>query len=171
MKERKAFLSITRYALLPRFGDTDFDIYLEYEIDRFNVFKTYKYPDTSMSSAIRIACHEAHVNHTNALHAIKMYTRRNRMMHCSISNYIKESQYEKLAIQLDRDIKDVPYVFGEKERDQMLAVLEYIRDLYFDDLEDPESPILSEKAIRRLEERRKRRLRALQCSGKPVVNS
>ena len=124
-----------------------------------------------MSRAIRIACHEAHINHTDALHAIKMYTRRNKMMHCSIGYYIKDSQYDKLTIQLDRDIKDVPHVFGKRKRDQMLAVLKSIRDLFFDDMNDPENSVLSEEAIRCLDERRKKRLRAIRCSDKPVVES
>ncbi|KAG7004540.1 hypothetical protein G7Y79_00024g054900 [Physcia stellaris] len=116
----------------------------EWQINRYNPSKTYNYPDIPMTSAIRTACHEAQINHTNAL----------------ISHYIKEGLFEKLALQIDRDIKDVPYVFGKKERDQMLAVLKYIRDLFFDDIKDPESPILSEEAMRRLAEKREKRRRA-----------
>ena len=57
-------------------------------------------------------------------------------------------------------------IFGKKKRDQMLAVLKYIRDLFFDDISNPESSVFSEEALRRLGEKREKRRRARSNEGK-----
>ena len=64
------------------------------------------------------------------------------------------------GLQLDQNIKAVPHVFGKEERNQMLAVLIYIRDLFFDDMGDPENPVYDEEELRYLAEKRAKRQRA-----------
>ena len=88
------------------------------------------------------------MGYDNTLYSIRSYVARNEAMHSMISLYIQNCDWNALALQLSRDIKDLPHVFGGEEYKHMLRVLHSVRDRYFIGIENPEEPALTALAIR-----------------------
>ena len=102
-------------------------------------------PDLPTINAIAKACTELRLDHENTRFAIRWYSQRNEEMHCKANVYIQQCDWNALATQLWKDIRELPNVFGDEEYRQMQTALGVIKDRYFDKL-DPVSPVPSEKA-------------------------
>ena len=102
-------------------------------------------PDQPTVHAIDKACTELRVDHENTRFAIRWYSQRNEEMHCKVNIHIQQCDWNALAIQLWKDIRELPNVFGDEEYRHMQKALDVIKDRYFDKL-DPVSPVPSEKA-------------------------
>lgn len=49
---------------------------------------------------------------------IKWYSTRNQKMHSGINQYIRTCNWNGLGARLLEDLKDIPHLFGETDRDQ-----------------------------------------------------
>ena len=96
--------------------------------------------------AIDKACTELKLDLENTLFTIRWYSQRNEEMHCKVNIHIQQCDWNALATQLWKDIRELPNVFGDEEYRHMQKVLDVIKDRYFEKL-DPTSPVISEKAI------------------------
>ena len=135
---------------------------LEEEATRHRRWKAGKLstePSMTCTDAIQNASEELGLDLNITHYAIRQYARRNELMHCRVSLYIKNCDWKPLAIQLHKDIQGLPGIFGPEEHKHMLAVLELIRDRYFFDFTNPWNPIESDEAVRLATERRNKRLR------------
>ncbi|KAL2048022.1 hypothetical protein ABVK25_011118 [Lepraria finkii] len=104
------------------------------------------FPDRPTIEAIKKACTELGLNYENTRFAIRWYSRRNEVMHSKVGIYIQQCDWNALATQLWRDIRDLPNVFGDEEYRHMHKALDKIKDRYFDKL-DPEKPVHNVKAM------------------------
>ena len=102
-------------------------------------------PDLPTINAIAKVCTELRLDHENTRFAIRWYSQRNEEMHCKVNVYIQQCDWNALAPQLWKDIRELPNVFGDEEYRHMQKALDMIKDRYFDEL-DPVSPVPSEKA-------------------------
>ena len=105
------------------------------------------FPDRPTIHAIDKACTELRLDHENTFFAIRWYSHRNEEMHCKVNIHIQQCDWNALAIQLWKDIRELPNVFGDEEYRHMQKALGVIKDRYFEKL-DPVSPVMSGKAIK-----------------------
>ena len=73
----------------------------------------------------------------NVFYSIRRYAKRNQVMHSMVGVYIKNCDFNPLAMQLSRDIKDVRHIFGDTEYKNMMQVLHATRDRYFTGIDNP----------------------------------
>ena len=105
-------------------------------------------PPMKTTLAIENAISETGMDYDNTLYSIRRYVSRNEAMHSMINVYITKCDWNALALQISRDIKDLPHVFGGEEYKNMLQVLRSMRERYFISIENPSEPALTELAIR-----------------------
>ncbi|CAF9926697.1 MAG: hypothetical protein HETSPECPRED_006397 [Heterodermia speciosa] len=112
-------------------------------------------PAMKTTFAIEKAISETGMDYGNTMYSIRRYARRNEVMHSMVSVFIKNCQWEALALQISRDIKDLPSVFGDTEYKNMRQVLHSMRDRYFLSVENPAEPILTDLAVKRWMDRQR----------------
>ena len=79
----------------------------------FRIVNESPYPHTPKTNALIRTCQETDYNEENARYSIKMYGKRNQIMHSNVSQYIKDLKFDFLALQVGRDLKEVTSVFGK----------------------------------------------------------
>ena len=104
-------------------------------------------PPMKTTLAIENAISETGMDYDNTLYSIRRYVSRNEAMHSMINVHITKCDWNALALQMSRDIKDLPHVFGGEEYKNMSQVLREMRDRYFIGIENPSEPALTELAI------------------------
>ncbi|KAK3176585.1 hypothetical protein OEA41_007908 [Lepraria neglecta] len=103
-------------------------------------------PEQPTIDAIEKACNELKLDHDNTRFSIRWYSHRNEEMHCKVNIHIQQCDWNALATQLWKDIRELPNVFGDEEYRHMQKALDTIKDRYFAEL-DPVNPTHSEKAL------------------------
>ncbi|KAL8693259.1 MAG: hypothetical protein Q9224_003787 [Gallowayella concinna] len=105
-------------------------------------------PPVPLTDAICAATSRLKIDWRNIFDAIEWYAERNKAMHDSVLWYIKNCEWETLAVQLARDLREVPTIFGSEDRDKMVKVIEEIRDRFFEALLPQNSPTTLEARAR-----------------------
>ena len=106
-------------------------------------------PPMKATLAIENAIRETGMDYDNTLYSIRSYANRNEVMHSMVSVFIKNCNWDALALQMSRDIKDLPRVFGHREYEDMRQVLLSLRDRYFTNINNPSKPELTALAMER----------------------
>ena len=129
-------------------------------------------PVMEMTTAVNNASHAIGTDLENILYAIRLYATRKEKMHSKVSVHIKECDWQKLVVQLYRDIHELKNVFGDEEYKKMSKALNTIKERYFLSLDDPyiiiESPEANGRAYRRKAEIIAKELRRQENERKEV---
>ncbi|KAI4247238.1 MAG: hypothetical protein L6R40_001581 [Gallowayella cf. fulva] len=88
-------------------------------------------PNTPMTKTIFQACDTLGIHYDSIWYAIEWYANRNAGV---VPFYIQRCDWENLGIQLWKDLRDVPSIFGDNDKMMMTKTLECIRDKYFCEL-------------------------------------
>ena len=111
---------------------------------------TWTFPKTPTTTAVRNACSRLHLDLENTVYSIRVYAQRNESTQCMVCTHIQNQNWHALAQQLAKDVGDLPGVFGERERKYMARVLNGVKDRFFLSMRNPDRPVLSYEALRRV---------------------